>query len=78
MKILILEDHPDLATALSGQLRQAGYTTDVAPCANHAIAMLNASHYDALLLDLGLPDIDGMTLLKRELSSATTPRPVLS
>lgn len=66
MKILIIEDHPDLATSLQQQLIRRDYAVDIAVDAKTAVGLLSVSHYDVLLLDLGLPDIDGLQLLEKK------------
>lgn len=63
MKLLVVEDHPALRDLLSRHLQRSGFIVDVAEHGQQALAMLGLSHYDAMLLDLGLPDMDGMTLL---------------
>ena len=67
--ILVCEDDPDIATVLAQMLRDEGYTTDVAYTSSAARAQLAARHYDGMTLDLGLPEQDGLSLL-RELRDA--------
>jgi len=62
--ILICEDDPDISTLLDLMLQQDGYTTDVAKTAAQAEAFLAQNTYDAMTLDLGLPDKDGITLFR--------------
>ncbi|EKZ99071.1 OmpR/winged helix family two component transcriptional regulator [Cupriavidus sp. HMR-1] len=65
MRILLIEDEATLARQLADTLSQAGYVVD------HASDGIDAEHlgtenpYDAVILDLGLPKLDGLTVLKR-------------
>ncbi|WP_252106353.1 MULTISPECIES: response regulator transcription factor [unclassified Halomonas] len=65
MKALIAEDNDNLARSIATTLREAGF--DVAHAADGAQAeyMLDQGGFDVLLLDLGLPELDGITLLRR-------------
>ncbi|ONM43086.1 two-component system response regulator [Halopseudomonas pachastrellae] len=63
MKLLIVEDHPSLRDLLARHLRRSGFVVDAAEDGKAALAMLELSQYDAMLLDLGLPDMDGLQLL---------------
>ena len=65
MRILIVEDDTDIALGLQETLRQAGYAADVAGNLAQAWGVLTSEPVDAVLLDLGLPDGDGLTLLAR-------------
>jgi two-component system, OmpR family, response regulator QseB len=65
MRLLILEDDPDLGEALAAGLRQTGHAVDWFRDGQQAEAALDGTPYDALVLDLGLPDTDGMTWLRR-------------
>ncbi|MEO1968934.1 MAG: response regulator [Sphingomonadaceae bacterium] len=64
MRILLIEDSPELAQALSGALRDFGVSCDIAGCAQDAGLMLGQSDYAMVVLDLGLPDEDGLALLR--------------
>lgn len=65
MRILIVEDEPDLQTALARALRDEGYAVDTA--ANGADGLFNAESvdYDAIVLDVMLPELDGWEVLAR-------------
>lgn len=71
MRILIVEDEPDLATAIAAGLRRDGYATDIAPDGMSALDRAGTNQYDVVCLDLNLPDLDGLDVC-RELV-ATTP-----
>jgi len=62
--VLICEDDGDIATLLQMMLTQDGYTTDIARNAADAERLLATTNYDAMTLDLGLPDKDGITLIR--------------
>jgi DNA-binding response OmpR family regulator len=65
MRILIVEDDPGIANGLLTSLRLAGCAADVCGTIAHAWSALRAEPFDAMLLDLGLPDGDGVALLAR-------------
>ena len=65
MKVLVVEDHPALRSLLVEHLLQAGFAVDGAECGREAQALLEVVSYDAMILDLGLPDMDGMVLLEK-------------
>lgn len=64
MRVLIVEDEALLATQLAGALDEAGYAVDTAADGERADFLSRTEHYDAVVLDLGLPKVDGLTLLK--------------
>ena len=68
MRILVVEDEAALADALGRGLRQAAHAVDLAPTLAVARTKLALEEYDAMVLDLGLPDGSGLTLA-RELPS---------
>jgi len=76
MRLLIVEDNEELAELLAKGLRTAGYEADVLSTVEDARAVLSTTFYAALILDLGLPDGDGLALL-RELRQRGNPVPVL-
>lgn len=63
MKILVVEDHHQLAAMISEDLGKAGFIVDLTMTGEAAMALLRSNRYDALILDLGLPDMDGMSVL---------------
>ena len=64
MRVLIVEDETDLADALTVGLRREGYAVDAAPDGTTALDRLSYTPYDAVLLDLNLPDIDGLEVCR--------------
>ncbi len=65
MRVLVVEDDDGIAQALRTHLRQQGNAVDVAGDVAGAWSALRAEHFDLVLLDLGLPDGDGSTVLRR-------------
>lgn len=65
MRILLVEDDPQLGRATQLGLDQAGYAVDWVQSAEAAETSIQLHHYQCLLLDLGLPGQDGMSLLKK-------------
>ena len=64
MRVLVVEDEAKLAKQLSGALVAAGYAVDVAGDGARADFLARTEQYDAALLDLGLPRVDGLTVLR--------------
>jgi len=63
MRLLIVEDERRIAELLSGALHHAGFVVDAVITLADAEVLLLSTVYDAVVLDLGLPDGDGLTLL---------------
>jgi two-component system response regulator QseB len=76
MRILIVEDDPAIGSGVAASLAAAGYVADVCTTLARARAALGAEAFDLVLLDLGLPDGDGLDWL-RELRKAGRDLPVL-
>lgn len=76
MRVLIVEDSEALAEALSQSLQSAGYACDTAADGMSALKFLASYQYDAIILDLMLPRLDGFGVL-RELSREARAAPVL-
>ena len=76
MRLLIVEDNEELAELLAKALQTAGYEADILSTAEEARNVLQTTFYAALILDLGLPDGDGLELL-REIRHRHNPIPVL-
>ena len=64
MRVLLVEDEPDLARQLKRALADAGYVVDHAPDGEEAAFLGETEPYDAIVLDLGLPKIDGAAVLE--------------
>ena len=65
MRILLVEDDPDLSRQLKQSLADAGYAVDYAPDGEEAQFLGETEPYDAVILDLGLPKVDGVSVLER-------------
>ena len=65
MRILIAEDEPHLSRQLAAALTDGGYAVDCALDGERADFLGATEPYDAVILDLGLPKIDGLTVLRR-------------
>ncbi len=65
MRLLLVEDEPTLAAQLRQALADAGYAVDHADNGRDAWYMGGVQPYDAIVLDLGLPVLDGLTVLRR-------------
>lgn len=65
MRVLLVEDDPTLNRQLDMALQAAGYAVDVSTNGRDAWALGDAEDFDAVVLDLGLPQMDGLTVLKR-------------
>jgi two-component system, OmpR family, response regulator len=76
MRVLVVEDDPELSRQLKKALADAGYACDHAPDGEEGHFLGDTEPYDAILLDLGLPKIDGVTVLKRWRAAGKT-MPVL-
>jgi two-component system, OmpR family, response regulator len=65
VRVLVVEDEASLARQLLGALREAGYAVDAAGDGQRADFLVQTESYDAVVLDLGLPRVDGLTLLRQ-------------
>lgn len=65
MRLLIVEDEDALADPLARGLRREGYAVDVACDGDEACALLDVETYDLVVLDLNLPRVDGLEVLRR-------------
>ncbi|MFQ5955027.1 MAG: response regulator transcription factor, partial [Kiloniellales bacterium] len=65
MRLLVIEDDPDLNRQLAEALRDSGYVVDVAFDGEEGHFLGDTEPYDAVVLDLGLPEMEGVTVLKR-------------
>ena len=64
MRLLLVEDDPRLATQVDAALRAAGYAVDNADNGRDALHLGTQEDYDAVVLDLGLPLLDGLSVLR--------------
>lgn len=79
MRILIAEDDPVLADGLARSLRAAGYAVDAVSDGEQADAALTAQGFDLVILDLGLPRLSGLEVLRRlRARNATAPVLILT
>ena len=77
-KILVIEDESAIRNLISTALQTNGYKNDVAPNGSTALLSLSTQQYDLILLDLGLPDTDGIEIIKKYRTFSTTPIIVIS
>jgi DNA-binding response OmpR family regulator len=64
-RILVVEDEPDLYTGLRQVLKGRGYEVDVATRGDDGLKQAQSESYDLILLDVGLPGMDGFEVLRR-------------
>lgn len=64
-KVLIVDDDPDIALIIKDNMELDGYQVEVSPNGKKALATLNAERFDLVMLDLSLPDIDGIQVCRR-------------
>ncbi|HKY20251.1 MAG TPA: response regulator transcription factor [Vicinamibacterales bacterium] len=76
MRLLVVEDDPPIANGLQRALRRAGNAVDVSADGRSALRAVRQADYDCVILDLGLPDIDGTQVL-RELRHQNQQTPVV-
>ncbi len=65
MRLLVVEDERELAGQIAKTLREAGYAVDVAHDGEQGLYLGEVEPYGAVILDLGLPAVDGLTVLRR-------------
>jgi two-component system OmpR family response regulator len=73
MRVLIIEDEPDLLRSLAKALREEGYAVDTGENGDEALFKAENTSYDAIVLDVMLPGIDGFEVLRRLRMKKTTP-----
>lgn len=73
MRILVVEDEPRLLRNLAKALREEGYAVDAADTGDEGLYLARSCDYDAIVLDVMLPGVDGWTLLERLRETRTTP-----
>src|SRR5579864_8799785 len=65
MRLLVVEDDPAIREFLHRGLSEASYQVDTAKDAESALALAGEELYDGFIIDLGLPDMDGLDLISR-------------
>jgi len=73
MRVLIVEDEPDLLRSLAQALREEGYAVDTANNGEDGLFNAESYDYDAIVLDVMLPKLDGWEILKRLRKTKKTP-----
>ncbi len=73
MRILIVEDEPDLLASLAQALREEGYAVDTSDNGDDGLFNAEGTDYDAIVLDVMLPGLDGWEILKRLRKIKKTP-----
>src|SRR5437588_6936524 len=73
MRILVVEDEPDLLRSLAQALREEGYAVDAAADGEEGLFKAESGEYDAVVLDLMLPKLDGWQVLERLRKTQKTP-----
>jgi two-component system OmpR family response regulator len=76
VRILVVEDDPKIASFVTGGLRQHGFAVDAARDGEEALALAGTTAYDAAIVDVMLPRLDGLSLVRR-LRAARSTLPVL-
>jgi DNA-binding response OmpR family regulator len=79
MRLLLIEDNVELAELLAEQLAPFGFSIDRAETGREALEMVELVAYAAVILDLGLPDVDGLNVLRNlRLTQSTLPVLILT
>lgn len=73
MRLLVIEDDPALQASLSACLREENYAVDTAADGEEGLYKAQSTPYDAILLDVMLPKLDGWEILRRLRPASTTP-----
>ncbi len=63
-RVLVVDDEPQILRALSTNLKARGYDVDLAPTGEEALRLAADHHPDLVVLDLGLPGIDGIEVVR--------------
>jgi len=78
MRLLVVEDEPELLRVIAYALREEGYAIDEAADGEEALYKATTWNYDAIVLDLMLPRLNGFEVLERLRKQATTPVLILT
>lgn len=73
MRLLVVEDEPDLLASLAQALREEGYAVDTATNGEDGLFNAEGTEYDAIVLDVMLPGLDGWEVLRRLRQTRRTP-----
>jgi two-component system OmpR family response regulator len=76
MRLLVVEDDPKIASFVVRGLKEAGFSADHAPEGETGLALAQTTEYDAAIVDVMLPRLDGLSLVRR-LRAAGKPMPIL-
>jgi two-component system KDP operon response regulator KdpE len=77
-RVLVVDDEPQILRGLGTNLRARGYDVETAPDGEHALEVAARTHPDVVILDLGLPGIDGVEVIRGLRAWTATPIIVLS
>ena len=75
MRLLVIDDNRRLSEYVGVALRGQGFAVDSVETGADAEAAISTTSYDAIILDLGLPDIDGLAWLEQTCAGVSTKRP---
>src|SRR4051812_21451680 len=78
MRLLVVEDEPDLLSVIAQALREAGYAVDTASDGEEGLFKAEGGQYDAIVLDLMMPKMDGWAVLERLRRSHRVPVLILT
>jgi two-component system, OmpR family, copper resistance phosphate regulon response regulator CusR len=76
MRFLVVEDEKRIADFVQRGLESAGYAVDIAPDGHNALEMVHGTDYDLIILDMMLPDMDGLKIIEKVRNRKASP-PVL-
>jgi two-component system KDP operon response regulator KdpE len=77
-RLLLVEDDPQIVRALVPALEVCGYAVTIALEGGHALAQIDAQGWEAAVIDLGLPDMDGSEVVRHLRARGSTPVIVIS
>jgi len=77
MRVLVIEDHRDIAENIREYLEAKAYDIDIATSGEEALRRLATARFDAIVLDLMLPGVDGLTLCRRLRAEFQSHAPIL-
>lgn len=77
MRLLLVEDNRGLSEMVADHLNKIGFAVDAVATAEEAFAAMDVAQYDGIILDLGLPGADGMTVLDKARNKVELGTPVL-